>query len=186
MTFAMIWKMHKFHNIKKESAMTISANHSNVNNTTESATGTLLNSHPERLTSELSTHYDLTVIASLDTLMGVDCLELAYRASYQAIKNVPLTGECVKPRFKIQLLGIEGGWNATLDSSRLYSIDNQWLEQLSEDKRAGNPSYQNWHSLKQHTVNPLEAIETSTILLCLPRGRPTLRIPIATGRQTDY
>ncbi|EJI1280454.1 TPA: hypothetical protein ACGVAW_003598 [Vibrio vulnificus] len=183
MTFAMIWKMHKFHNIKKESAMTISANHSNVNNTTESATGTLLNSHPERLTSELSTHYDLTVIASLDTLMGVDCLELAYRASYQAIKNAPLTGECVKPRFKIQLLGIDGGWNATLDSSMLYSIDNQWLEQLSEQKRAGNPIYQNWHSLKQHTVTPLEAIETSTILLCLPKGQLCASLLQQAGKQ---
>ncbi|EJL6671958.1 hypothetical protein NMS64_001695 [Vibrio cholerae] len=179
----MIWKMHKFHNIKKESAMTISANHFNVNNDTESATGTLLNSHPERLTSELSTYYDLTVIASLDTLMGVDCLELAYRASYQAIKNVPLTSERIKPRLNIQLLGIEGGWNATLDSSMLYSIDSQWLEQLSEQKRAGNPSYQDWHSLKQHTVNPLEAIATSTILLCLPKGQLCASLLQQAGKQ---
>ncbi|HGS4484311.1 TPA: hypothetical protein ACMDNS_003355 [Vibrio cholerae] len=163
--------------------MTLGANHSNVNNHTESATGTSLNSHPERLTSELSTQYDLTVIASLDTLMGVDCLELAYRASYQAIKNVPLTGECVKPRFNIQLLGIEGGWNATLDSSKFYSIDSQWLEQLSEQKHADNPSYQDWHSLKQQAVNPLETITANTILLCLPRGQLCAALLQQAGKQ---
>lgn len=106
--------------------------------------------------------YDITVIAQIDTLMGVDCLELAYRATQVFSQK--------KKTYKIQILGIEGGWDASLDSSSFFKINHQWLEQLSRDKRQGVATYRNWNQLntEQH-----EEVLSSIVICCVKPGQLT-------------
>ena len=121
----------------------------------------------------------LTVIATFDTLIGVDCLELAYRSSTHGYRYKQ--GDSEKPRYNIQLLGIKGGWDSNLDSSALYHMNEQWLRELGKEKISGTATYQNWMKLEGEKVN-LQDIASRTIVLCLPIGNMTATLIKQTGK----
>ncbi|KGY10363.1 hypothetical protein [Vibrio sinaloensis] len=123
--------------------------------------------------------YDLTVIATLDTLMGADCLELAYRASLHSQSTH--INESLRPRYNIQLVGVKGGWDATLDSSQLYSVDSTWLDELSKHKQSGSATYHGWQSIASTSIS-YHDISANTVLVCLPEGHMAAQLLKSSGK----
>ncbi|MGR5325634.1 hypothetical protein ACP3VW_17710 [Vibrio sp. DNB22_17_1] len=122
--------------------------------------------------------YDITVIAQIDTLMGVDCLELAYRATLPPEKQGSLDTTVKSKALKIQLLGVEGGWNASLDSSTFFEVNKPWLERLSKEKKQGLATYRNWTELN---TGQYVGVGSCIVIYCLQPGKLTSELLKTSG-----